>query len=239
MAATSTKELTATGASVTTVSAGSDATAPPPLEPWSAGAPTAAVVPAGQCAIGEDWTPCPLLERLWISKDTIVVTFGLADASKPLNLCTCSCVLARGGADATGEPFVRPYTPVSTNALKGAFELLVKVYDGGALSQQLATMALGATMDFKHIPFNVKRQYPFGAKHVAMIAGGSGITPCLQVATAVLAADLDVQIKLLYANQTPEDILCQEELHAIEKDPRVRVWYTVDRAPEGWKYSVG
>ena len=59
------------------------------------------------------------------------------------------------------------------------------------------------------------------------------------MATAVLAADLDVQIKLLYANQTPEDILCQEELHAIEKDPRVRVWYTVDRAPEGWKYSVG
>ena len=54
---------------------------------------------------------------------------------------------------------------MSTNALKGAFELLVKVYDGGALSQQLATMALGATMDFKHIPFNVKRQYPFGAKH--------------------------------------------------------------------------
>ena len=73
MAATSTKELTATGASVTTVSAGSDATAPPPLEPWSAGEPTAAVVPAGQCAIGEDWTPCPLLERIWISKDTIVV----------------------------------------------------------------------------------------------------------------------------------------------------------------------
>ena len=58
MAATSTKELTATGASVTTVSAGE---------------PTAAVVPAGQCAIGEDWTPCPLLERIWISKDTIVV----------------------------------------------------------------------------------------------------------------------------------------------------------------------
>ncbi|KAH8046899.1 cytochrome-b5 reductase [Aureococcus anophagefferens] len=126
MAATSTKELTATGASVTTVSAGSDATAPPPLEPWSAGAPTAAVVPAGQCAIGEDWTPCPLLERLWVSKDTIVVTFGLADA-KPLNLSTCACVLARGGADAAGEPFVRPYTPVSTNALAGKFQLMMKV----------------------------------------------------------------------------------------------------------------
>jgi len=76
-------------------------------------------------------------------------------------------------------------------------------------------------------------------KSLGLIAGGSGITPCLQVATAVLAADLDVQIKLLYANQTPEDILCQEELDVIVKDPRVKLWYTVDRAPEGWKYSTG
>ena len=74
---------------------------------------------------------------------------------------------------------------------------------------------------------------------IGLIAGGSGITPCLQVMNALLDANANVKMHLLYANQTPEDILCQEELHAIEKDPRVRVWYTVDRAPEGWKYSVG
>ena len=71
--------------------------------------------------------PVALGRRLWISKDTIVVTFGLADASKPLGLSTCACVLARGGADAAGEPFVRPYTPVSTNALAGKFQLMMKV----------------------------------------------------------------------------------------------------------------
>ena len=76
-------------------------------------------------------------------------------------------------------------------------------------------------------------------RHLGLIAGGSGITPCLQVATELLKLERDVTVDILYANQTPEDILCQEELHAIEKDPRVRVWYTVDRAPEGWKYSVG
>ena len=59
------------------------------------------------------------------------------------------------------------------------------------------------------------------------------------MATAVLAADLDVQIKLLYANQTPEDVLCQPELDAIVADRRVKVWYTVDRAPASWKYSTG
>ena len=31
----------------------------------------------------------------------------------------------------------------------------------------------------------------------------------------------------------------REELDSIVKDPRVKVWYTVDRAPDGWKYSTG
>ena len=31
------------------------------------------------------------------------------------------------------------------------------------------------------------------------------------------------QVSILYANQTPEDILCQEELDMVAKDPRVKV----------------
>ena len=76
-------------------------------------------------------------------------------------------------------------------------------------------------------------------RSLGLIAGGSGITPCLQVAEAILKADLDVTIKLLYANQSPEDVLCQPELDRIAADRRVSVWYTVDRAPDGWKYSSG
>ena len=30
-------------------------------------------------------------------------------------------------------------------------------------------------------------------------------------------------MSILYANQSPEDILCQEELDAVAKDPRVKV----------------
>jgi NAD(P)H-flavin reductase len=61
------------------------------------------------------------------------------------------------------------------------------------------------------------------------------------VATALLEANADVRIKLLYANQSPDDILCQQELDAIAADARVSVWYTVDRVAEGaaWPYSTG
>lgn len=74
---------------------------------------------------------------------------------------------------------------------------------------------------------------------LGLIAGGSGITPCLQVATELLKLNQDLEIWLLYANQSPADILCQPQLDAIDKDPRMHVQYTVDRAPEGWKYSEG
>ena len=39
-----------------------------------------------------------------------------------LGLSTCACVLARGGADEKGDWVIRPYTPVSTNAMMGKFQ---------------------------------------------------------------------------------------------------------------------
>ena len=35
------------------------------------------------------------------------------------------------------------------------------------------------------------------------------------------------------------DILCKEQLDKCEQDPRVKVWYTIDRPTDGWKYSSG
>jgi len=85
---------------------------------------------------------------------------------------------------------------------------------------------------------NKKYEY----RKIGFISGGSGITPSLQTVMALLAdKTLAVEeIAILYANQKEKDILCREQLDECEKDPRVKVWYTVDRAEEpGWKYSVG
>ena len=71
--------------------------------------------------------------------------------------------------------------------------------------------------------------------------GGSGITPVLQTATALVSSpQTRVQIWILYANRTQEDILCRNELAALEKDSRVKIWYTLDVKPEdAWPYSIG
>ena len=183
---------------------------------WSCGSPTAALAPPGACVLGEDWTPCPLLERTWISEDTCVLAFGLPDGDRPLGLSTCACVLAKrpGGGEGEGdEAVVRPYTPVSTNAMVGQFELMVKVYAEGALSSFLARADVGTAVDFKHVAFNVKTQYPFGAKHVAMLCGGTGITPMLQALHALLGtADDATKVTVLYGSKTSADILAKATL---------------------------
>lgn len=45
---------------------------------------------------------------------------------------------------------------------------------------------------------------------------------------------------LLFANQSEEDILCRDEIDAMVKNhSNVHAHYTVDRAGDDWKYSVG
>jgi len=81
------------------------------------------------------------------------------------------------------------------------------------------------------------------ATKLGMMAGGTGITPMLQILHAVMtnASDPTV-VSLLYANQTEGDILVREELEYLaRKHPeRLQLWYTVDRPPAtGWSYSTG
>ena len=81
------------------------------------------------------------------------------------------------------------------------------------------------------------------AKHFGMIAGGTGITPMLQIMHAVLRDEpnSNVTVSLLYANQSEDDILVREELEESVKtyNGRFKLHYTVDRPPKDWKYSTG
>ena len=75
-----------------------------------------------------------------------------------------------------------------------------------------------------------------------MIAGGTGITPMLQVMRAVMRDGGDkTQMSLIFANQTEQDILLRDELEALERDnDNFKLHYTVDRPPaKGWKYDSG
>jgi cytochrome-b5 reductase len=71
---------------------------------------------------------------------------------------------------------------MSDNSMYGKFELLVKRYDGGAVSQWLYGLEMGAMVGFKHIKFNIKAQYPFEGKKT--ISSTPSPSPCHERAPA-------------------------------------------------------
>ena len=93
----------------------------------SLGKPTSIPAAPGACALNEDWTALPLQSKSNINHDTVLFSFSLPEADRPLNLSTCACILT-GTTDSDGELVVRPYTPISTNAQLGTVDLAVKVY---------------------------------------------------------------------------------------------------------------
>lgn len=174
------------------------------------------------------------------------MTFGLPE-DVSLDLPVCACLLLRGYS-AEGEEAVRPYTPISRNDLKGSFDLLVKIYDKGVVTQWLAQRKIGDTIAFKHIKFNIKSQYPFhGKSKINMICGGTGITPMYQALLQIVHTRGDaLQVVLLYGNRSPEDILLREELRELEElgGGRVKVVYVVGSKRgmppiEGWDGQRG
>ena len=175
----------------------------------------------------EDFSPAKLISKVPVngSGDAIIATFALPDETKPLGLSTCACLLARGGKDKEGNPVVRPYTPINTNALVGKMEFLIRVYPDGAFSQHLNNLPLGETVDFKHISFNVKIQYDqFKAKkEIGMICGGTGVTPMIQALHAILGTEGDgPKVSMLYGSRNSSDILAGEAVDAWAKSSQGR-----------------
>ena len=160
-----------------------------------------------------------------------------------------------------GAEIERKYTPSSLDDERfGFFDVVIKVYkagaverfpDGGKLSQHMESLRVGDTMDLAgpfglieykgQGTFNIKKK-DRKVKFVGMLAGGTGITPMLQLIKAVLRdASDETKLSLVFANQTEEDILVRDMLEELaHKHPnRFKLHYTVDRPPPGWKFSSG
>uniref|UniRef100_A0AC34RPL5 NADH-cytochrome b5 reductase n=1 Tax=Panagrolaimus sp. JU765 TaxID=591449 RepID=A0AC34RPL5_9BILA len=205
-----------------------------------------------------------LIEKHEVSPDTRRFKFALPDEHHVLGLPIGQHVYLSAHID--GKLIVRPYTPISSDDDVGFVELLIKVYfsnthpkfpEGGKMTQHLESMQLGDKIDFRgpsgllvyegNGVFAVKEDKKAAAikrkyKEVGMIAGGSGLTPMLQIIREVLKHDDDpTKLSLLYANQTENDILMRPELDELAKEhpDRFRVWYTLDRPNPLWSFSVG
>lgn len=147
-------------------------------------------------------------------------------------------------ATIAGQPkeVVRSYTPISSDHEAGYFDLLIKSYPTGNISKHVASLMVGQTMKVKG-PKGAMVYKPNMVRHFGMIAGGTGITPMLQVIKAIIrgrATGDRTQVDLLFANVNPEDILLKEDLDELARnDSGFRVHYVLNNPPEKWDGGVG
>jgi ferredoxin-NADP reductase len=80
-----------------------------------------------------------------------------------------------------------------------------------------------------------------GARHLVLLAGGSGITPLISIARTVLATEPATSVSLIYGNRREQDILFREALDALARqyEGRFRLRYVLSEPPEGWRGGVG
>jgi len=116
----------------------------------------------------------------------------------------------------------------------GTVDIVVKKYPGAAVGTYLDEVKVGSTVAIKGPIFKFKYE-PNTWAAVGMIAGGSGITPMYQLIEAILANPRDkTEVRLIYANRTPGDILLKKELDALAAThSNFKVLYTVDTVPAG------
>ncbi|KAL8152540.1 hypothetical protein V2J09_010300 [Rumex salicifolius] len=186
----------------------------------------------------EEWIKFKLHETAKVNHNTKMFRFSF-DPNQKLGMNVASCILTRAslGKD---EYVIRPYTPISTPDAKGYFDLVVKIYPGGKMSQHLANLKPGDVLEVRG-PIEKLKYTPNMKKHIGMIAGGTGITPMLQVIEEVLRnPDDNTQVTLLYANVSPDDILLKQRLDILASShPNFKVYYTVSKASKDWKGGLG
>ncbi|KAL6558372.1 NADH-cytochrome b-5 reductase-like protein [Orobanche minor] len=196
----------------------------------------------------DKWIEFKLQDKVQASHNSQLFRFSF-DPNVKLGLDVASCIITRApsGQNAEGiakyviRPYVKivasyaVYTPVSDPDAKGYFDLLIKVYPEGKMSQHFAGLKPGDVVEVKG-PIEKLRYSPNLKKHVGMIAGGTGITPMLQIIDAILKnPDDHTQVSLLYANVSPDDILLKKKLDLLSaSNPNLKIFYTVDNPTKDW-----
>ena len=126
-----------------------------------------------------------------------------------------------------GMKITRAYSISSKpqDALAGKYMLTIKRVDGGLMSNYiLDTWDVGTEVTVSAPAGNFEYQPLRDAKKVICLAGGSGITPFVSMAGAILDGDEDFNMVLLYGSRNKENILFYDELLEIaSKTEKVKV----------------
>lgn len=202
-------------------------------------------------------TPFRLQNKIVLSRDSFMLDFALPTPEHVLGLpCGKHLFLS---ANINGEMVLRRYTPISSNYDVGCVKFVIKAYrpcerfpEGGKMSQYVDTLKIGDYLDMRgpvgEFEYLEKGKFliegeEHNAKKFNLLAGGTGITPTMQIASEVLRhSDDHTQLSLVFACREENDLLCRSTLDewATKFPDRFKVHYILSDAwPADWQYSTG
>lgn len=145
-----------------------------------------------------------------ISSDTFVYTF-LIENSLCLPLKIGQHIILKQRKN-DGTTISRQYTPISALNEMGKFEVLIKLYSKGKMSELVNNWEVGDEIPWRG-PFGTFSYTKNSFKCIVLLAAGTGIAPLYQVIRTIVADDEDETILvLLYSSKTFNDILLRLEL---------------------------
>ena len=198
-----------------------------------------------------------LQNKIVLSRDSFLLDFALPTAEHVLGLPTGKHMFM--SAVINGETVLRRYTPISSNYDVGCVKFVIKAYrpcerfpNGGKMSQHVDSLKIGDYLDFRG-PVGEFEYISDGeflldgeechATKFNMVAGGTGITPCMQIAAEILRHPRDnTQMSLIFAAREEGDLLMRSTLDewAAIFPNKFKVHYILsDSWPSDWKYSTG
>jgi len=193
-----------------------------------------------------EWKNFTVSEKSRVTHNTFRLRFAFPDKDMASGLTTASCLLTKAPLgkekeDGSKAPVIRPYTPENLGDQKGFLDLVVKGYPQGKMSKHIVDLEVGDKLEFKgpigKLPYVANMK-----KKIGMIAGGSGLTPMLQVIKEIARNPQDTtEVTFVFANQSLEDIILKKELDEIAATHKnINMYYLVDKAPPGgWEGGVG
>lgn len=141
-------------------------------------------------------------------------------------------------AEINGENVRRSYSLCTYAGVDADPAVTIKRVEGGKMSNFFnTTLKVGDTVqvmppmgNFTLVPDSNRKQ------HYVLFGGGSGITPVMGIAKAVLQDEAESKVTLVYANRDPESVIFKETLKSMEAahGSRFNVLLSYDKAPFTW-----
>ncbi len=120
-------------------------------------------------------------------------------------------------ADVDEHDLRRSYSICSAVSAAGpeAFEVGIKRVAGGAFSTYAQRLTIGDTVAVM-TPQGRFTAAPGQVRDALLVAAGSGITPCLSIASTLLGRDPHARVTLVYGNSRTADIMFRADLDALK-----------------------